>query len=225
MGYAGKIALQEKARYLREQGFSIKEIEKKLNISRSSASLWVRGVQLSAQQIKKLYANKRTGALRGCFVAAAKKKEKTKIAISSANDLALGEIGGLSRRDRCIAGIALYLGEGDKSGRNVAFCNAGPKVLRFIMGWFRETCGVAENKFRLSLYLHDNLNENNAKRYWSKVTELPIASFRKSYIVKNNPNRLRKAKHIYGIIRITISDAALYRRIMGLISAVFSIYS
>lgn len=217
----GKVALQERACDLRRRGFSIKAIEKELGISRSSASLWAREVTLTVKQIDKLYANKRTGALRGCFVAAVKKKEKTKVAISGANEAAAREIGVLSKRDRCIAGIALYLGEGDKSGRNVAFCNADPKAIRFMMGWFRETCGVDEDRFRISLHLHDNLDEDVAKDYWARVTGLPLASFRKSYIVKNNPDRFRKTKHMHGIIRITVSDANLYRRIMGLISAVF----
>lgn len=224
MGYMGKIALQEKARDLRQRGFSIKEIEKRLGISRSSASIWTRDIVLTKKQIDKLYADKRTGALRGCAVAALKKKEKTRIAVSAAEYEGMHEIGALSKRDRCIAGIALYLGEGDKSGRNVAFCNADPKAISFIMRWFREVCGVAESRFRLALHLHDNLSEDDAKKYWSRVTGLPISSFRKSYIVKNNPSRLRKTKHMHGIIRITISDAALYRKIMGLISAVFGIY-
>ena len=224
MGYMGKVALQEKACNLRRQGFSIKAIEKELGISRSSASLWTREVILTARQIDRLYANKRTGVLRGCFVAAIRKKEKTKAFISGANEAATREIGVLSKRDRCIAGIALYLGEGDKSGRNVAFCNADPGAIRFMMGWFREICGVQEGRFRLSLHLHDNLDECMAKNYWVGVTGLPLTSFRKSYIVRNNPNRLRKTKHVYGIIRITVSDANLYRRIMGLISAVFPIY-
>lgn len=220
----GKIELQKKAQDLRMQGFSIKTIEKKLNISRSSASLWTREVRLTPAQLKKLYMSKRTGALRGCLIAANNKKEKTCAAIMDANAIAIHEIGSLSRRDKCIAGIALYLGEGDKSGRNVAFCNADPKAIQFMMGWFRETCIVKEERFRLSLYLHDNLDENNAKIYWSGITNLPLTSFRKSYIVKNNLNRLRKTKHMHGILRITISDANLYRRIMGLISAVFRIY-
>jgi transcriptional regulator with XRE-family HTH domain len=224
MGYMGKIALQEKARDLRKRGFSIKAIEKELGISRSSASLWTRDVELTSDQLKSLYADKRTGAWRGCVIAARKKKEATEIAVREAGYRGNREVGKLSKRDRLMAGIALYLGEGDKSGRNVAFCNADPRAIRFMMRWFREVCAVAEERFRLSLYLHDNLDEKIAKKYWSTVTDLPLTSFRKSYIVKNNPNRLRKTKHVYGIVRITVSDAALYRRIMGLISGVFGIY-
>ena len=58
MGYGGKLKLQTRARVLRKAGFAIKSIEKKLGVSRSSVSLWVRDVPLTKQQIEKLYLNK-----------------------------------------------------------------------------------------------------------------------------------------------------------------------
>jgi len=41
---------QQKARELRSQGYSIKEISRILNVAKSSASIWVRDVELSEQQ-------------------------------------------------------------------------------------------------------------------------------------------------------------------------------
>jgi len=50
---------------------------------------------------------------------------------------------------------------------------------------------------------------------------LPLTQFRKSYIVKNNPKRFRKAKNINGVLRISISDVNLHRKIMGWIEGIF----
>ena len=223
MGYAGKVHLQLRAQELRKRGLSIKQIERELGISRSSASIWTREVVLTPEQFQQLYVNKKTGNLRGSMVAALKKRELTKRLVNRALLDARRLIGKISARDRFLTGISLYFGEGDKSGRNVAFTNSDPRAVRFMVDWFREFCSVSEDRFRCNLYLHDNLDERAAKKYWSKITRIAIDNFRKSYIIKNNPHRLRKTKHINGIIRITVSDAAMYRKIIGLISGVFGV--
>ena len=76
MGYSGKLDLTSKAQSLRKKGLSIKDIEKKLKVSRSSVSLWVRDVELTKKQIESLYINKKTGALKGSIVAAINKIQR-----------------------------------------------------------------------------------------------------------------------------------------------------
>jgi len=73
MSYAGKLDLKLKAQKLRKRGLSVKEIEKKLKVSRSSVSLWIREVKLTKKQLKKLYLNKKTGQLKGSIIAAMNK--------------------------------------------------------------------------------------------------------------------------------------------------------
>ena len=221
MSYSGKLELKLKARELRSDGLSIKDIEKRLKVSRSSVSLWVRDVELSKKQIKKLYANKKTGSLRGCYIASINKIKKRRELVEKSIENGKKEIGSLSRRDQFIAGVALYFAEGTKTSNNVSFSNSDPRSVKFMTNWFRRVCKVPEKKFRCNLYIHDDLNEKQTKKYWSSLIKIPLEQFRKSYIVKNNTNRLRKVKHIYGIFRITVSDANLNRKIMGWISGLF----
>lgn len=218
MSYTGKLDLKLEAQELRKKGLSVKEIEKRLKVSRSSVSLWVREVKLNQKQIEKLYLNKKTGRLKGSIVAA---MNKTKIREELTRRLleeGSKEIGRLSQRDEFIAGVALYFAEGSKGDKNVSFSNSDPRAIKFVADWLREFCNVPEKKFRLNLYIHDNLNEKEAKRYWAKLINIPIDQFGKSYIVRNNPARLRKSKHINGILRITVSNTNLHRKIMGWIS-------
>src|SRR5436190_16309493 len=51
------------ARELRAQGWSVKEIERELGVSRSSVSLWVRGVPLGERQRARLVSRTRLGPL------------------------------------------------------------------------------------------------------------------------------------------------------------------
>lgn len=220
MSYAGKLELKLKARQLRKKGLSVKEIQKRLKVSRSSVSLWVRDVKLTKKQLEKLYLNKKTGQLKGSIIAAMNKikarEELTKKLLQEGKK----EIGNLSGRDKFIAGIALYSGEGSKTDGNVAFANSDPNLIKFMIDWFREFCKVHEKKFRGALYIHDNLDEKKAKQFWSTLSGIPLNQFTKTYIVKNNPKRLRKTKCIYGVFRVSLSNANLHRKIMGWISGI-----
>lgn len=51
----------------------MKEIQRRLGISRSSVSLWTRDIKLTREQLEKLYLNKKTGALRGSIIVAMNK--------------------------------------------------------------------------------------------------------------------------------------------------------
>jgi len=131
------------------------------------------------------------------------------------------EVGKISLRDKFITGISLYFAEGSKGDKNVSFSNSDPKAIKFMVKWLREFCKVPQEKFRGTLYLHDNLNEKQAKEFWLELTGIPLRQFTKTYIVRNNPKRLRKVKHPYGVFRITVSNANLHRKIMGWISGIF----
>ena len=159
--------------------------------------------------------------MKGSFIAAENKKRATKEAIRTFITLGEKDVGKLSERDKFLAGVALYFAEGNKSGSNVAFSNADAKSIAFMMYWLRRVCNVVESKFRCNIYLHDNLDEKKAKKFWSRVTHIPLAQFRKTYIVENRKNRLRKTRHEYGVCRIIVSDVVLHRRIMGWISGLF----
>lgn len=222
MSYAGKLELKLKARKLRGQGWSIKAIEKELQVSRSSVSLWVRDVKLTRKQFDRLYLNKRTGQLKGSIIAAMNKIKDREEITAKLMEEGRKEVGKLSKRDKFMIGVALYAGEGAKTDGSVDFANSDPKLISFMMNWIRDFCSVPEKKFRGSLYLHDNLDKIKAKQFWSKLTGIPLSQFTKTYIVKNNPKRLRKVKHIHGVFRITVSDINLHRKIMGWISGILT---
>jgi len=221
MSYAGKLELKLKAQELRKKGFSIKEIQKRLKVSRSSVSIWVRDIRLSRAQLRELYLNKKTGGLKGSIIAAMNKIRKREELTKRLNKEGMREIGKLSKRDRFITGVSMYFAEGDKGGKNVSFSNSDPRAIKFMANWFRCVCKVPKRKLRASIYLHDNLDEQKAKKFWSNLIKIPLNQFRKTYIVKNNPYRLRKVKHIYGVLRVTVSDVNLHRKIMGWICGVF----
>ncbi|MBP9816356.1 helix-turn-helix domain-containing protein [Candidatus Woesebacteria bacterium] len=223
MSHSGKIQLRHKAIELRKKGFSMREIQKQLSVSKSSVSRWVQEIQLTEKQILRLYASKKTGSLKGSYIASQNKIKIKKLAIEQSLHDGRKEIGPLSSRDKFIAGVALYFGEGDKTDKSVGFTNGNPQAVSFMCQWLREFCHVTPTKFRANLYIHDNLDEIDAKKFWSKLSSIPISQFTKSQIVANNPSRYRKSILPRGVIRIVVNDISLHRKIMGWISGVFEI--
>lgn len=220
MGYAGKLKEKNKALNLRKKGYSYNEILKQVDVSKDTISRWCRNVKLTKSQLLRLYKKKYSGGLRGCIIGAKKKQREREELTRRLIEKGRREMGRISKRDKFIAGVAMYFAEGSKT-YHVSFSNSDARAIKFMMSWLRDTCKIPKTKFRGALYLHDNLDEIKAKKFWSNLTRIPLRQFTKTYLVKNKPRRLRKVKHIYGVFRITVCDVNLHRKIMGWISGIF----
>lgn len=223
MGYYGKIEKKQIAVKLRENGMSYTEIKSVVNVSKDTISRWCRDVYLTPDQKLRLINNKKFGQRIGSIIAAANKrkiKQQKIIQIYQESKVSLGE---LSKRDKFIAGIALYAAEGNKMDGKGGFANADPKLIKFMIEWFTQLARIDIERLRGAIWLHDNLDEVAAKQYWCSVTGLNASQFHKTYLVKsNNKKAYRKNLHKYGIFSIRFSDSDLHRKIMGWIYALFN---
>ena len=217
MGYAGKLKENRLALKLRKKGLSYNEIQKKVSVSKDTLSRWCRDIILTPNQMERLKNRKLNGAERGRIIGAKRQQQerikKTKELLNQGKK----QVGLLNKRDRFIAGIGLYLGDGHKGDQGVGFSNSNSRIIQFMMSWFREFCNVPEEKFRGQIWIHDNLNESQAKIFWSKTTGIPIEQFTKSYIAKNKTNsrKIRKKLHEHGVFAIRIHKSNLQRKILG----------
>ncbi len=66
------------ARELRRQGWSVRDICKRLHVSKSSVSLWGRDIPLTAEQFQKLIDNSRRGGYLARYQVAMRNKEEAK---------------------------------------------------------------------------------------------------------------------------------------------------
>jgi hypothetical protein len=217
MGYYGKIEEKNRAINLRKRGFSYSEIRKEINASKSSLSKWCRDVILSVDQLERLKNKKLTGGEKGRLLGAKVNQKKRESQIKEMFDFGKKEVGKLSQRERFIAGIALYIGDGLKGDKAIGFSNSDPIAIKFMMSWLREFAEIPENKFHGQIWIHDNLDEKKARTYWSKLTKIPENQFAKSYIAKNKvgSNKIRKQLHRYGVLAIRVPFAEKQRKILG----------
>ena len=138
--------------------------------------------------------------------------------------LAKKDVGRIIIRDKFIAGVALYAAEGNKSDGKAGFSNADPKLIKFMTDWFMIFAKVPMKKMRWAIWLHEGLDEKEAKKFWSSLTEIPSNQFNKTYIakVKDQSRKIRKNIHQFGVFAIRFSDSAIHRKIMGWIYAFFN---
>lgn len=222
MGYSGYLELKQKAIKFRKNGLSVRSIQKKLKVSKSSVSIWTRDIKLTKKQLLKLYKNKVNGRIKGSYINAKKQQTERIRKTNELHKIGIKEVGMLSKRDRFITGIALYAGEGTKSDRNCGFANSDPNLIKFMTSWFKEFCKIPNSKFRGNLWIHENLNRSKAEKYWSKLTKIPLNQFQKTYIVKQKGKKFRKNIHENGVFSIRFTDATNHRKIMGWIKGILN---
>ena len=179
------------AKKLRKNGLSLNEIKRKLNVSKSSVSLWVRDIILTHKQRQKL-------SKKGVGKEVIEKRRETRLKRENHRrqiivDKAKSEISKLSKKELWLGGISLYWGEGSKTIRSgVQFSNADPRAIKFMMLFFKKCCKVPKKKFRGHIFLHSHLNDNKAKRYWHYISGIPLSQFYKTSQQQNKPSKKRK---------------------------------
>ena len=169
---------KEKAIQLRLRGWSYSQIKREIGVAKASLSLWLQDYPLSEERMK-LLRSPTDERIEKCRNTKALKHQKR---LKSVYQIVAKDIGSLTRRELFLAGLFLYWGEGAKnSSATIALSNTDPKMISFYLRWL-ECLGVSKDKLKIKLHLYSDMNKGFEKAYWSKVTGLPLDSFRKTYL-------------------------------------------
>lgn len=222
MGYRGKVVQQNRARDLRKLGWTLTEICEELGVSKASASLWCKDVEIDEQELARRRRERFLTGNEGARQRGPNKLQRAKQAeIEDARLQGLRAVGRLTDREFLVAGLAYYSGEGSKTGGAVKFANSDPRLLAFFLAWLRRFFDIDESRLRLKLYLHEGLDLDAADRFWSDVTGIPRSQFIKPYRAVPDPS-IRNTKHVFGCPAVSYSCTRTHRRIMGMIDALLS---
>ncbi len=216
-----KLREMNRARRLRYQGLSLKQIAATLNVSKGSVSRWVRDIELSESILANIENQRRLGRERS---------RKTRLANIANKNIALyneckEEILPFSHRDLWIAGLMLYAGEGRKvwnvSSQPIELTNSEPAILRIFINFLTKVCHINKNQINIRLFLYSDIDLTEAKHFWSEELYIPLNQFKKPFIKQsyNNPSRSRRSN--YGTAHIVLNNAELYRRIMAWIKVMY----
>lgn len=111
-----------------------------------------------------------------------------------------------------IAGIMLYWAEGANGYWTVDLSNSDPKMILIFLKFLRIICGVNEQKLRGLLYCYGNQDVEHLKKFWSKITKIPLAQFIKPYI-RRDFSLKKSGKMRYGLFHIRYTDKKLLKKI------------
>ena len=154
-----------KARSLRSLGASLGKIAKRLEISKSTASLWLRDSKLTDQQRRSLL--KRPNAGSGSRELALKRTERWQLEAVTFWQKHKNEA-------LFLLGIGLYWGEGSRTQKCLGISNNDPGLLRVWTSWCK--CYLPRGvKQTVRILAHGDVNASRARRYWARATGYPVA--------------------------------------------------
>lgn len=204
------------ARKFRRSGCSVREIAKQTGCSKSSISKWVRDIPLTPRQIERLKSNQDKGRAKAAQHPNSPKYVWAKIR-SNITKSAAGEIPSKYSLDTLkVVGSSLYWAEGYKAGFNmVNFSNSDPCMIILMMQFFKKVCKVPDSKFRGALHIHSHIGEERSKKFWSKISGIPLKQFHKTQIAVSRASKNKRDTLPLGTFRIVVSDTRLKSKIQG----------
>lgn len=209
-----KRLIKEKVIKMRLKGLSYSQIKSKIEISKSTLSVWLEKYPLSTERIKEL-RDWNPRRIENCRNTKLKNRQKK---LENVYKYISNEIGQLSKRDLFIAGMFLYWGEGTKASRDmVAFTNTDPGMIKFFIKWM-ENFGIAKEKMKVKLHLYKDMDINEKTRFWSSILNISEKNFRKPYIKDSKFSSLTYRNSFgQGTCTIIYGSSDLYNKItMGL---------
>lgn len=224
-----RIPLQKKeeAFALRLSGCSYREIQEQLGIaSRGTLSYWFRELVLSPQAQKRLERNTEKASRVGFTKFNADRTQKIKDADALVFKAGLDSIGELTSRDLLLVGATLYWGEGTKSGGvkntpRVVFTNSNPDMIRVFLKFARHSLSVPLERISGELHLYEGIHPDEAKKYWSLITDIPVERFWYTTQVSGASQHKRPASRLpYGTMAVRIPGRLYFSKIMGLIEGI-----
>jgi transcriptional regulator with XRE-family HTH domain len=207
---------RELARRLRrEDGLPINEIARRVSVSKSSVSIWVRDIELTPQQQEALRAKNPAynRQLSGWRQNAAKHRAKRVAAQENGR--------GLARRSEPLhlAGCMLYWAEGAKSRNQLCFSNSDPEMVRLFVAFLKTCFGIDGRDIRITCHLFaDHVErQREVEQFWLNEAGLPSESLRKSVVnlYSRSSQRKRVNKLPYGTCQVVVSRTWVLQSIFG----------
>jgi hypothetical protein len=202
---------RERAVALRKKGYSYKDILREVPVSKSSVSLWLQKLPLTAREKKYLKFRRNLNISHGRIKAAATLHE---LRLQRENILlqeARTEFQ-LYKQDFLFhVGIALYWAEGGKRTWCFTFTNSDAEMIDLMLKWVEKYLHISRNETKARLFIHKPYAHEQCEKKWSQKIQVPIGNFQKT-IYKPTGLLIKKRPHYDGCLRIEIGKTALLRK-------------
>ena len=202
----------EARRLRREDGLSMKEIARILDVSLSSVSLWVRDIELEDVQ---------QASLR---VRAARRRGQASAASARGHRRDAQETGRRRARRQDplhLAGCMLFWAEGDKCRGSVRLANSDPALLLLFVRFLRDCYGAPVDRIAVTcnLFADHVERQHEIEQFWLDTLGLPRTCLRSSIVnvYSKYSQKKRKNRLPYGTCKVVYNDTRTVQSIYGAI--------
>jgi predicted transcriptional regulator len=180
-----KLAQHAHAKELRKRGFTYGEIAKIVSVSKStvgqwfSRETWSKSITEENQKRASRENSKRISLLNKA------RGNQYKKLYAEAERSAITEFKHYKNNPLFIAGLMLYVGEGDSADNHlIRITHTKIDIHRIFIKFAMEYLGVSREKIRFWVLLYPDLVPKKCLQTWSKSLHIPITQFHKYQIVE-----------------------------------------
>lgn len=226
----GRYEDQLKARELRSQGYTIKEICAAVKAAKGSVSVWVKDVQVlpehldRLEQTQKKYKNHKCASL-GRNIWSAQCAEVRETYREQGREQAL-----LNNVDHAM-GCGLYWAEGSKDKNTFCFANSDAGMMKRMVKFLQKYFNITGDdlKVRIAFYENKDLDTQTVEDHWGKVIGLENIEWQKHLINPYNKNKVNPADRVnhvnklaFGVCHLKVAKST---RILHHIYGAIEVYS
>lgn len=211
------LVLKKQAIRLRKQGSGIREIERKLNVARSTLSGWLKSTPLTKTQKKALSKRWENGLEKARAKAAKANREARKARLKKIEKEARQFLSLIEIQPKIFELFlaSLYLGDGFKTGGRTALGSSNPEIVKGFVTLLRKLYNIDEKRLRASIYARADQNLKELEAYWSLLLKIPKRQFYKTQIDKRTKNK-RTFPNYKGVCTVYYFDSYLQRRLIAI---------
>lgn len=177
----------------------------KINVSKSSLSVWLRGIQLTTAQ-KKLLSDRSLvqGKLGG-----ERKKQIWDAIRKEVSDSYCPPI----VDPFFLLGLGLYWGEGTKHNKSTtSVSNADGSLLKCFISWIKKFFAGDFERFSVTVHHYCQKQDQNIKKHWSKLLGLSLDNFTKSVLSVSKSGKMKKGKTLpFGTAHVTVCGVGSWK--------------
>ncbi|HEX8946868.1 MAG TPA: hypothetical protein VF829_01485 [Candidatus Paceibacterota bacterium] len=206
-------SLKPEAVRLRKRGYSVRAIEMRLSVPRSTLSGWLKSVPLTEAQKVVLKRKADRGLVQARKKAVQWHNEQKEERVAEAARQGAQVLDTIPKNPEIqeLALAMLYLGEGTKSHTTLA--SSDVRIARFFVSSLQTLYDVPTEKIRCHLHLRSDQDPESLALFWSKALGLPLENFGKA-LIDRRTIKTKTYDHYKGVCSISCGRVAIQRRLM-----------
>jgi len=201
---------------MRRRGNSIKNIESRLKIPRSTLSGWFKKIILTDKQKRTLHNKSQISLIKARKQAVKWHNRQKLLRIRRAEKEASEVLGNIDVEDKNILELSLamlYLGEGDKTS-STSMGSSNPLITKFFINSLHKLFNITKSQIKCELHLRSDQDSNKMIRFWSKKLNLPLTSF--TYYKDKRTVKSKTYPTYRGVCVVRCGKIAIQRRLVQL---------